>query len=72
MLDSFARADPVDDGAFLVLKLGWNDRRDVLADDFIGGVAEYALRAGIPRLDDPLERLADDRVVRRLHDRGKL
>src|SRR5688572_15005302 len=72
MLDSLARAYPLDDGALLVLELGGNDRGDVLADDFIGGVAEYALRAGVPRLDHPLQRLADDRVIRRVHDRGKL
>jgi hypothetical protein len=40
-----------------------DDDRDVAADSFVAGVAEQPLRGRIPGLDDPVQRLADDRVI---------
>ena len=40
-----------------------NMRVDVAADRFFAGVAEHTLRGRIPGLDDPVQRLADDRVI---------
>src|SRR5687767_14495100 len=42
------------------------------ADYLVLGVAEYPLRAGVPGCDSAVERAADDRVVRILHDRREL
>ena len=49
-----------------------NDQRDMAADGLLGGVPEQALGAGVPALNDAVERLPDDRVVRRFDDGGEL
>ena len=69
MLDPLAAAELGQDLVLLVLQLGRDDLRDRLADHLVGLVAEDPLGAGVPRGDDALQRLADDRVVRRDDDR---
>ena len=46
-----------------------NDQGDVTPDGLLGRVAEQPLGGGVPALDDAVQRLADDGVVRRLDDR---
>ena len=43
--------------------------RDVTAHGLLGGVAEQPLGGGVPALNDAVQRLADDGVLRRLDDR---
>ena len=56
---------------FLGAALFGNDERDVPANRVLGAVAEHALGAAVPGLDDAVEGLADDGVVGLLDDRGK-
>ena len=71
VLDPLAAAEPVQDVALLVQPLGRDDQGDRPADGLGGGVAEEPLGPGVPRPDDAVERLADDRVVGRLDDGGQ-
>ena len=57
---------------FLVLKIRGNEDADRLADRFLGGVTEDFLGARIPRSDDAVEVLADDGVIGRFDDLGKV
>ena len=49
--------------------VGGDDQGDVAADGLLGGVAEQPLGAGVPALDDAVQRLADDGIVGGLDDR---
>src|SRR6266550_330068 len=71
MLDPFAFRDLGQDLLLFVLKLSRDDDRNRLTDDLICAVAEQADGAFIPRNDAAVERLANDGVVRRLHDRSQ-
>ena len=42
-----------------------------MPDRFFGGVAKDTLGTDVPRLDDAIQRLADDRVIRGHDDRGQ-
>src|ERR1700744_1790244 len=48
------------------------DFGDVAADGFIGAETVKSFSRGIPTADDAARREADDRVARRLDDRGKM
>jgi hypothetical protein len=67
---AFAVADAAQELSFLGLAMRWDDPGDRAADGLGGGVAEHLLGAGIPRQDDPGERLGEDGVCRRL-DHGR-
>src|SRR4029450_3668516 len=67
-LDVLAPLEPRQEARHLVLAVGWNDERDQPAPRLGGRVAVEALGAPVPARDHALERLADDRVVRRLDD----
>ena len=71
MVDAFAAANPRQDLVLLALPVRRNDAADRSADHFLGGVPEHALRRGIPGLNDAVQILADNGVVRRLDDRGE-
>ena len=71
MLDPFTTANPLQDRSLLVLPFSGNDQMDRLANRLLGLVAEEPLGPGIPGEDPPLERLADDRILRRLNNRGQ-
>ena len=69
VLDPPALFQAGDDVIFLGETVGRDDQRDVAADRLGRAIPEQALGAGVPALNDAIERLADDRVVRRLDDR---
>src|SRR4051794_9484274 len=71
MFDARAAADATEDEVLLLLAVRRDDESDGLANRFFSGVAEHPLRGRVPRLDDAIEVLADNRVVRRFNDRGK-
>ena len=48
-----------------------HEHGDRLADHLALGIAEYPLRAGVPRSNGAVERAADDRIVGILDDRGE-
>ena len=70
MIDGLATANPGQDFRFLAEAVGGYDGRDRPADHFLRRVAEHALRPKIPRRDDAVQVLADDRVVGR-RDEGR-
>jgi hypothetical protein len=72
MLDALAIAQPTQDLLLLRVQLRRHDQQDRLAYRFRGAVAEDARRAAVPRLDDALERLADDGIVGGFHDGPEL
>src|SRR5262249_41287953 len=47
------------------------DEADVTADGLFRRVSVHPLCRGIPRRNDALQRLADDRIVRRIDDGGE-
>jgi hypothetical protein len=49
----------------------WNQYRDRFADNLLRGITEYAPGGLVPGRDYTVERLADDRIIRGLHDCGK-
>ena len=69
MIDPLSGLQAGDDVVFLGDAVGGNDERDVAAHRLLGGVAEEPLGGGVPALNDAVERLADDGVVRRFDDR---
>src|SRR5215213_1746595 len=64
VLDANAGAESRQDRRLFVEMTFRDQHRDGLADYFISGVAEDALRSGVPARNDALERLADDCVIR--------
>ena len=69
MLDTLALPQLTEYEVLFAVKLDRNDFPDRLTDHLFSAVTEDALRALVPARDDALERLADDAVVRALHDR---
>jgi hypothetical protein len=69
MIDAFAAPDALNDDRFLVLAIGGNDDRDRLSDHFLREIAEQALRRPVPTGDDPVDILADDRIIGGVDDR---
>jgi hypothetical protein len=63
VFDALAAPDSLNDPFFLLLVIGWDQNRNRLADDFLGQIAENALRAGIPTRYDAIEVLGDDCIV---------
>ena len=61
-----------EDTLFLEEPLRWNDEGDGLPDRLGRRVSEHTLCRSIPRRDDAVEILADDDVLTRFDDRGKL
>ena len=72
MIDSLAAPDPRENLVFLRPAVARNDQGDVLADCFVGGVAEDSLGRGIPRSDDAFEGFADYDVIGGFYDRGEM
>ena len=72
VLDAFAAAEPVQDLRQLVGALRGDDDGDRPTDRLVRRVAVEPLGPRVPAHDRPVERLADDRVVRRVDDRGEI
>ena len=70
VIDALAAADAGEDVVFLGLTIGRDQDADRLADQLRGGVAEQPLGPRVARLDDAVEILGNDRVVRRF-DNGR-
>jgi hypothetical protein len=68
VIDALASQESSDNGGLFVMKLGWNQPIDALANDFVGVITEHAACAFVPTANDAIERLADDRVIGRLYD----
>ena len=64
VLDPLPGFQAGDDVIFLGDAIGGDDQGDVAADGLLGRVAEQTFGRRVPALNDPVERLADDRVVR--------
>ncbi len=71
VFDPLAAADLREHDVFFAQAVRRDQHRDRLADSVCGRVAEQALSAAIPRGDDAVQILADNRVVRRLDDGGE-
>src|SRR5258705_250260 len=69
MAQALTASDPGDDVILFVTPLLRDDQHDVLANRLAARITEETLGGGVPRSDDPGERLANDRVVRGIHDR---
>src|SRR5262249_52990223 len=69
VVDSFAPDERREDRSLFRQSLLRQQHRDRSSDGLFRGIAEDALSASIPARDDPREVLADDGIVRRLHDR---
>ncbi len=68
LLDARAAADSAQDHRLLGGTIGRDRDLDGATDDLRGAVTEHAFRRRVPARDHPLERLADDGIVRRLDD----
>jgi hypothetical protein len=53
------------------VQLGWNQQEDRVSHDLRRGIAEDSLGGSVPGENGPVERLAHDRVIGRLDDRGE-
>ena len=69
VIDPIAMTDAIEDLRHLLAPFRRHDQMDGLADGFLRGIAEQALRALVPRGDAAFQRLADDRIVGRGDDR---
>ncbi len=68
MVDVLAPLDPLQNVVGLADQLGRAEDADRAALDLPERISEHALGGGVPAQHDPVERLPDDRIVRRLHD----
>lgn len=71
VFDRFAVPDLPEDLVHVLDQLGWHEHRHMLADHFLGPVAENPLGAPIPTSDDAIQILGNNDVVRRLNDRSQ-
>jgi hypothetical protein len=69
MLHALAPHQPRDNLGLLVMQLGRNEGVYRFADDLGTLITENATGTAVPAADHAVERLADDSVVGRLHDR---
>ena len=72
VLDVLTLAEPSQDLVLLGLPLVRDQQPDVPAHDLLGRVAEDPLGARVPTSDRPVQRLAQDRVRRRVDDRREM
>ncbi len=71
VVDLLAPAQTDEDVFLFGPPIFWNDQEDLLADRLPGGVSEELLGATVPRCDDTVQRLADDRIIGRIDDCGE-
>ena len=68
MLHAFASFEPLKNHRLFGPAVGRNNERDVAPNGFFRGVAEESFRSFIPTGNDTVEILADDPIVRGIHD----
>ena len=68
MLHSFARKQARQNTRFLLLAIGRNDSRNRLANHLFSPITQKPFRPRVPACDNPIQTLADDRILRRFHD----
>ena len=51
------------------MRSGWDDERNMAAHSLPGSVTEETLGRSVPALNDAVERLADDGIIRGFDDR---
>ena len=71
VVDDFALAKTPQELNLLMLPVRGYDPRNRLTDHLLGRVTEKPLCARVPARHDAFESLANDRVRRRIHDRGQ-
>ncbi len=71
MVQLLAGADLADNEILFIEAVAWNDQADMPADGLLGREAENAFGRFVPGGDDAFQRFADDRIVRRLDNRGQ-
>ena len=69
VIDALAAPDPAENGFHVVVPLFRHEHGDRFPDDLVRRVPEEPLGRAVPRRDGAVQRLGDDRVVGRLHDR---
>jgi hypothetical protein len=72
VLNHLAAADAREDIVFLGLACGWDDQADRLSNRLARRIAKHALGGVVPRGDDAGQVLADNGILRRLDQGGKL
>src|SRR5262249_47775319 len=72
VIDALAAADFRQNFRLFADPIRRHQFRDRLTDHFFGRVPEYPLSGGVPTLHDSIEILADNRIVGRGDDGGKL
>ncbi|HLI83410.1 MAG TPA: hypothetical protein VKV17_05800 [Bryobacteraceae bacterium] len=68
VVDVFACGDLLQDFAFLIQTVRWQQEGHMLTPGFGCGISVNPFRRGISSQDIAIQRLADDRVVGRLND----
>src|SRR6187401_1316318 len=71
MINALPTSHACQDDTFFMLALGRNKDCDGLTDRLIGGVAEESLSTGIPGANLSGQSLADDGIIRTLHNFGQ-
>ena len=69
MLDPLPGFQAGNDVVFLRDAFGGDDNRNMASHHLLGGVAEETLGSSVPALNDTVQRLADDGVIRGFDDR---
>ena len=69
MFDPLSGFQACNNVVFLGDALGRDDKRDMAADGLLGGVTEQPLGGRIPALDDTVEGLTDNGIIRGFNDR---
>ena len=72
MVNALAPADASQAVRLLVLPVLGDQHQHRFAHGFLGGIAEQALRALVPALDDAVQILAQNGVIRGFHDGAEM
>src|ERR1035438_6009362 len=72
VLNCLTLLDPLEEASDFLLSVRWHQKENRLPYNFRGGVAVKPLRTGIPALNNTLDGLAQDGVIRGFHDGGKV
>ena len=65
MIDAFTAPNSRHDFVFFRFSLRWDQDSSGLPNQLVGGVAKDAIRGGVAGLNDAVQVLREDRVIRR-------